>query len=139
MMKIMNFGGKSSYLEFLASFLQRLNLGEQENLLKLVFGQSFAETYKYEIVLEEEAETLSEEDPDRFKAIGLEIHEEKKEFSRLCGDTIGVDTDMRQITDEDAIGSAKYLYRRFPIIFQFYDELIKERKKNNPSILTKKK
>ena len=46
---------------------------------------------------------------------------------------------MRQITDEEAIGSAKYLYRRFPIIFQFYDELIKERKKNNPSILTKKK
>ncbi len=139
MMKIMNFGGKSSYLEFLASFLQRLNLGEQENLLKLVFGQSVVEKYKYEMELEEDAEMLFKEDPDRFKAIGLEIYEERKEFSRLCGDTIGVDTDMRQITDEEAIGSAKYLYRRFPIIFQFYDELIKERKKNNPSILTKKK
>ena len=87
------------------------NVGEMEDYL---LENWRPQTIEYETGL---SETLAEEEPDRFFSIGSRVLD-RGEFS---------EKEYR----EKAITNAKYLYERFPILFEFYDECMnkKEEKK----------
>ena len=92
-------------LDDIAKKMSKMKLGEQEDLL-----ESLGRTRHIEFETGE-SERLAEEDPARFFRVGY----------KLVGDARGK-------SDEEyarsCIETAKYIYERNPIIFEFYDELM---------------
>ncbi len=92
-------------LEKLAEKLQNLdNLSDQE---KYLFAQG---RERHIDATKEGAENLSKENPKLFIRVGSQVVP-KEEF------------DTNEEYEKTCIKRAKYLYEKFPIIFEFYDEL----------------
>ena len=97
---------ESRGLEDIARKMSHMNVGEQEGLLR-----SLGRIQHIEFETGESTK-LARENPERFMKIGSKTIDRKsygqsdEEYKKAC------------------ISNAKFLYERFPLIFEFYDELM---------------